>query len=199
MLHRLLAALKSVPKELPQPSARCLYALATTAPAPNSTGLHKFIGFHTHIWANLQYLRYWWLQRELTLLFISAAIQLLLTSIVLARFELFSFVSTAAYPFTIFLLRFNLLSLCAMYSFLLLVLFVSLGRCRCVFTAMKRDLSSCICCILALAMPYSLFRYTIFSSTPVFAFMFECEKCIVNNRHLTFISSDGILRCNEIQ
>lgn len=127
MLHRLLAALKSVPKELPQPSARCLYALATTAPAPNSTGSHKFIGFHTHIWANLQYLRYWWLQRELTLLFISAAIQLLLTSIVLARFELFSFVSTAAYPFTIFLLRFNLLSLCAMYSFLLLLLFVSLS------------------------------------------------------------------------
>lgn len=90
-------------------------------------------------------------------------------------------------------------SVCHVFFFVVVALRLSLGRCRCVFTAMKRDLSSCICCILALAMPYSLFRYTIFSSTPVFAFMFECEKCIVNNRHLTFISSDGILRCNEIQ
>lgn len=104
---------------------------------------HKFI-FHTHMRANLQYLRYLCLQRELRLLFISVEIQLL--HVYCASFDsslLFYSISVYHSFFSFFSSIFSaaVFHICMVFFFfgMLLSLFVLFVR-----RATKRDLSSCI-------------------------------------------------------
>lgn len=106
---------------------------------------HKFI-FHTHMRANLQYLRYLCLQRELRLLFISVEIQLL--HVYCASFDsslLFYSIPVYHIFFYFFFSYFLIFSVAVLYIYIciligkLLSLFVLF-----VHKATKRDLSSCI-------------------------------------------------------
>lgn len=126
------------------------YTHRALRPEKKSLWVHKFI-FHTHMRANLQYLRYLCLQRELRwfVIYFRHEIQLLHVYCALrfrAHRTLFTLSFTTysicmtAYPFTIFLQRsdffFSLFCFC-------FVLCISIATTT---TTMKRDLSSCICC-----------------------------------------------------